>query len=358
MTRRLACAALLGAWSLVLGCADDLPKATEIVHMRMLGAKLEVVGDETRATPKPGEQVKVTFDTVFPTQRGSTRDSQTLLISCTAPTRYTGGIAICQEFLDAAKGADSMDVQSALAMGGSTKLRCSNLPGPRVESGGVALQCLAGAPALTLDVRKDFSAARMLFLGVICENGTPLVDVNDPALFSCEHNSGETVRVNGLIPIQHTKADVNHNPSLGDLEIVMDPYTKPWLAPAGKLPADNMCRSDEQPDQSDPLTLPYADPGDHKLLLSYDGSAREKVDGELEELELTIYTTAGGMERRFTLWTGTDELNKQGELESDLDWDPPAAAGLPSSGKLVRFFITLRDQRGGFDFAERAACLH
>ena len=51
-----------GAW-VVLGtaaltaCEDDLPKATEITHMRILGAKYEVVGDELRP-----ERVKV--DTV------------------------------------------------------------------------------------------------------------------------------------------------------------------------------------------------------------------------------------------------------------------------------------------------------
>lgn len=354
MTRRIAYA-VLGCCALALGCADNLPKATEIVHMRVLGAKLQVVGDESRATPKPGEQVKVTFDTVFATQKGSTKDAQMMLINCTAPTRFTGGIPICQEFLDAAMGGNTMDVQNALAMGGQTQLRCSDLPGP-VESGGVGLRCLAGEPAPTLNVRKDFSAERMLFLGVLCEKGTPLIDVDDPALFSCEHNSGETLRVNGLITIQHDKAQANHNPSLADLTLVMDPYTKPWL-PNGDLPSDNNCRGEEQPEQTKPLTLPYADPGTHKLLLSYDAAAREEHDGELETLELTIYTTAGEMERRFTLWNPDDPTHK-GKLEADVDWDPPNAEDLPGGGKLARFFITLRDQRGGFDFEERAACVH
>lgn len=355
MTRKIACA-VLGCCALAFGCADNLPKATEIVHMRVLGAKLQVVGDESRSTPKPGEQVKVAFDTVFPTQKGSTKNAQMMLITCTAPTRFTGGIPICQEFLDAAQGGNTMDVQSALAMGGQSQLRCAQLPGPRVEVGGVAVQCLAGEPDPTLIVSKNFSAARMLFLGVLCEKGTPLFDVNDPALFSCEHDSGETVRVNGLITIQHDKDEANHNPSLSDLTIVMDPYTKPWL-PNDDLPADNNCRSAEQPEQTQPLTLPYADPGTHKLLLSYEADAREKHDGELETLELTIYTTAGEMERRFTLWNPDDPTHK-GKLEADLDWDPPGADELPSGGKLVRFFITLRDQRGGFDFGERAACVH
>jgi hypothetical protein len=90
MTRKIAYAALLGCSALaplVFACADNLPKATEIVHMRVLGAKLEVVGDEARATPKPGEHVKVSFDTVFPTQKGSNKSSQMMLIrsSCAVP---------------------------------------------------------------------------------------------------------------------------------------------------------------------------------------------------------------------------------------------------------------------------------
>lgn len=361
MTRRIIHAALLGCCALVLACADNLPKATEIVHMRVLGAKLEVVGDETgRATPKPGEQVKVSFDTVFPTQKGSTKNSQLMLISCTAPTRFTGGIPICQEFLDAAKGADMMDVQSALAMGGQTKLRCSPLLSQPVESGGVAVQCKVGAPTPTLNVRKDFSAARMLFLGVFCEKGTPLIDVEDPALFSCEDNSGETVHLNGLITIQHDKAEANHNPTLDALTIKIDDAQKinqPWLAPAEPLPTgdcDTIAKDDRK---KPPVTFPLLDSGTHKLLLSYDAAAREKEDDTLEELELTIYTTAGEMERRFTLWS-PDDPTVHGKLEADLDWEPPSAEKLPDAGKVVRFFITLRDQRGGFDFAERAACVH
>jgi hypothetical protein len=251
-------------------------------------------------------------------------------------------------------------VQSALAMGGQTQLRCANLLGPRVESGGVALQCLAGEPSVTLNVRKDFSAARMVFLGVFCEKGTPLIDVDDPGLFSCEHNSGETVLLNGLITVQHDKAETNHNPTLDALTIKIDDAQKinqPWLAPADPLPPDNECGTSAKRDRTErPVTLPLLDSGEHKLLLSYDASAREKNDGEPETLELTIYTTAGEMERRFTVWN-PDDPTHNGELEADVDWDPPEAEKLPKGGKLVRFFITVRDQRGGFDFAERAACV-
>src|SRR4029079_12447870 len=97
---------------LLVGCADDLPKATEIVHMRVLGANLQAVNDEddTRATPKPGERVRVSLATVFPSVAESHRFVHAALISCTAPDRYTGGIPVCQELIDLAEsGQDLLD---------------------------------------------------------------------------------------------------------------------------------------------------------------------------------------------------------------------------------------------------------
>ena len=70
-----------------------------------------------------------------------------------------------------------------------------------------------------------------------------------------------------------------------------------------------------------------------------------------------MFTTAGEMERRFTLFGGDDEGDK-GTLREAVEWTPPAYKDLPSSGKLVRFFVTVRDRRGGFDLATRVACVH
>ena len=277
------------AWVVALvlsGCQEDLPKATEITHMRVLGTKLEVIGDETRSTPKPGESVTATFEAVFPSQKHGTEEVQAMLIACTAPERYTGGLPICQEFLDAAAGKVGGDVTKAInvasevrgtprdepemdvgaAMGRDQKLTCEDLPMPNILVGRLSIQCLRGDPIARFDVDPRFTAERMLFVGVVCEHGTAYLDPNDPLLFGCDDNDGETTRVNGLIPVQYSDADENRNPSIeDDLTLILSTYTAPWLAPEGELPAADNCKDDEQKDQQGPLTLPYADPGRHDI---------------------------------------------------------------------------------------------
>src|SRR5688500_2935770 len=49
-----ACALLIG------GCEEpDLPKSWRVTYARVLGVRGEVVGDEARATPEPGERLRV-----------------------------------------------------------------------------------------------------------------------------------------------------------------------------------------------------------------------------------------------------------------------------------------------------------
>jgi hypothetical protein len=356
--------------ALTAGCQEDLPKATEIEHMRILGVGLSVVGDPTRSTPKPGESVQATFATVYPSPKKTDATVQAMLIGCTAPEHFTGGLPACQEFLDAANGKVGTDVNSVLdiagqmaasdpakAMGMDAKLTCDDLPMPKIRRGQLSIQCLRGDPTAVFDVAPTFKADRMLFVGVVCEQGTAFIDPNDPLLFGCDGNKGETTQVNGMIPVQHGAADENHNPSIDDLDLVLTTFTDPWVAPEGELPPADDCEDDAQTDQSGPLTLPLADPGKHDILLEYEASARERTGGDPEELEFTIYTTAGEMERRFTLFGAEAEPDKDGKLRASVEWDPPAYADLPSKGKLVRFFVTLRDHRGGFAITTRTACV-
>ncbi len=83
----------------LVGCQDDLPQATEIVHTRILGARAEVVGDEARATPEPGGRATLRYDVVFPGLDQDASSLRSLLIQCTFPPRYTG-VPLCKEVAD------------------------------------------------------------------------------------------------------------------------------------------------------------------------------------------------------------------------------------------------------------------
>ena len=221
-------------FTLVAGCDEDLPKATEIVHMRLLGAQVRVVGDETRATPKPGERIDLSFISVHPTMEGTSSDAQTMLLNCTQPTRYTGGLPVCQEILDFAlrqeeeqrrSGVGEKDDGPLKALDLPQKVRCYmedvpfapeilDLKGLYEASTTVAMRCIEGDPAVRIDVSPDFTGAEMLYRGVVCERGQAGIDALDPGFFNCLDNDGETFRVHGTVTVQHKDADENHNPDI------------------------------------------------------------------------------------------------------------------------------------------------
>lgn len=385
------------------GCDEDLPKATEVTDMRLLGAKVEVVGDPTRATPEPGEKVDLRFATVFPSIDDDANDAQTMLISCTQPTRYTGGVPVCQEFLDAALGSEA-DVQAALEI--ATKVRCVDLPQGSYEIGTLALRCIDGPPTTRLPVSRKFVGDEMLYRGVVCEHGDAYIDVEDPLLFACDGNDGQTTRVHGTVTLRHDPEDENHNPDLSNAQFFLgtpgsgaDGAAWPYV-PDDELPPEDAClgtaaRCDATAENETGVLCQYAY-GSFQITLQFDPDAREKVGGAYEDLEFSVYATDGKLERRFVVFEGALEpvsvrrpiacredadcaghtgaycyaLNcvegderhrtrvteKVEVLEGTVDWDVPEE--LRSRSQLVRFYFTALDRRGGFDITSRALCLN
>jgi hypothetical protein len=363
--RMLVGGVLFASLALLAGCEDDLPKATEIKRMRILGAQLSVVGDETRSTPRPGEDVRVSFATVFPDLDDTTDEMQTLLIGCTAPDRFTGGIPFCQEFLDAAQNVDDAQALDAgAALGMAQKVMCSDIPGRRQTFRGVTIACVDGDPAVELPIDASFEAPQAMFLGITCQKGRAFIDPESATLFGCDDNEdGESIGLHGTYTVQHEDDDENRNPTAGDLELITDepqageldvnwlPRSPTLGVPEPEPLVEDACRNVGE--GSD--TLRVLDVGRHDLSMRYPADAREEVEGEAEIVEVTIYSTSGEMQRRFTVWTDESEV-RGGRLRASVEWQPDRD-DRPVTGKLVRFFATVRDQRGGFDMATYAACI-
>jgi len=359
---------------LLAACASDLPKATDIEQMRVLGTKLSVVGDEDRATPAPGESVHLSFVTVFPDLDGTTEESELMIVSCTAPDRFTGGLPICQELIDA---AESGEVESGSVLTAARKVDCRDIPGRRQTFAGVTVACVSGPPEIDLPIPDDFEAESAMFLGVLCEKGDAYFDPTTTELFGCDDNDGETIALHGTYPVRRDAEDENHNPDATKLSIEMEPFIE-WRPIDGTPLAEPGALSDECLAMADALAadvggdsassplMPGVDVGAHQLTLRFPAEERERMGEAFESLEISIHTTFGEMERQFTVWTDESETvdAKRGDvpidtdppwLEEDVSWDPDN--DVPAAGQLVRFFVTVRDQRGGFNMSTYAACV-
>lgn len=283
------------AW-LTAGCDEPLKSVELVVEPRVLGGRVEVAGDEGRAAPAPGESATVTFLVAAPE-------------------------------LQPALGF-SFSVCSAAPRQGS-RSACAEAPFAQLssESG------QAEPPSIAFDVPADLDPrGRLAVLGIICPDGAATADGQ-----SCDGPDPGTPLALELELSR--EGDVNENPELQPDGIVFDGDAWP------ELPAvDGDCTG---------LGFVEVAAGSkHLITVALDESDRDplprpsELDPSRESLQLSHFTTAGDLTRAFDTIAWDSE-----ELERQVTWTAPKSPGL------VRFWLVLRDFRGGSAFTERAACV-
>jgi hypothetical protein len=340
-----------------VGCEPDLPRASNIDHMRVLGATIQVKGDPERTTPKPGETANMNWSVVFPDIDHDPSDLASLFFSCTMPTTFSG-VPVCQEFLDAAESGNLSGVLSSIQPG--QKLPdCAASPDGSFQVGPFAIACVTNTPQFDLRIPTDTKAAARLTRGVICRNGTPQFDTQDPSGLRCVPHHGvaasdiESLQVYGTVPVQYQDSDSNQNPSIDAASFLLHDPARPWQAlsadESAKLNDDN-CR-----DEGAAQRVLHSDGFPEQIIIAYDASAREIHLGEPESLEFSAYTTFGKLDRRFTLFDSDATPPLKNPIEWELSEDQRTA--LNGKSKRVRFYFTVLDQRGGFAVATRDLCV-
>jgi hypothetical protein len=337
-----------------LGCNDDLPRASEIAHMRVLGAKTEVIGDPTRSSPKPGEVARLTWDMAYPDLKQDDSQLRSIFGTCTAPERFTG-LPVCQELLDAARSGSNLQLLSAF--GGRT-LDCAKTPNQDLIAGPIALHCVQGTPSFDVKVESGFSAAAKLLQGVICRQGIPALSMDDPTGVKCtplpgvEPDEIESIPVYGTVQVEYSEQDENHNPSIDAAHFRFGEGELPWDA---LDPEDSEKLSDDCGDAARTQLILSTNGKSEQLVIEYDAGAREPFDGKPEILEFSTYTTWGELSRRFTVFEPDAKL----PLRSELKWDltQKLRDELGERSRLVRFYFTLLDRRGGYAITSRELCV-
>jgi hypothetical protein len=286
---------VLLSWWLV-GCDDPLKTVELIEEPRVLGARVEVTGEPERAAPAPGESATVTFLLASPV------------------LEQTQGFALAACPAAARRG---------------TRSECAAEPFAQV----VSADGEAASASLSFEVPAELAAAgRIAVLGVICPFGSPSADGK-----SCD--GVEPGRAVTLELELSRDGDSNYSPTLEPESLLLDDEQWPDVPAA----------------EGDCTGLGYAevDAGSaHTFQVSLDESDRDalphpaELDPLRESLQLSHFATAGDLSRAFETiaWDS-------GELLRRTSWTAPKQHGL------VRFWLVLRDFRGGGDFVERAICV-
>jgi hypothetical protein len=339
-----------------VGCEDDLPRASEIKHMRVLGATTQVDGEPLRSSPKPGETAKLTWSVVFPDFDQDDSQLQSIFLVCTAPTMFSGQ-PVCQELIDIAQGGDISNFVRDTR--GKDAPDCATNPDRTYKIDTISVVCVSKTPSVEVAIPKNVDGAAKLVQGIICRNGSPRLDDKDPTGLSCKPNSGvsadevEGIAVYGTVPIQYSVEQLNLNPDIAAASIKLHDPPLSWdeLTPElSETLDDSTCLDD-----ADDGLVRHSDGHEELITIAYDSDAREVHDGDPEALEFSTYTTFGELSRRFTVF----REDAKPPLREDLKWQisEDQRTELNGKSKRVRFYFTMLDHRGGFAITTRDLCI-
>lgn len=304
---------LLGVLALasVGACGESPDPGYLLKRQRVVGAIRTVVDEPERTTPRPGETVRMAWQTIAP----GVVESHTWLILACAPSDQAFGVPVCG--------------------------------GPPFE---IFTQTTPqdGAPVLEIEVPADYEAEQVVVLGAICMGGIVSTDLDPTStiedLRPCQGDEGTGEIVAGTITVEQRPGLRNLRPRLMSLSLrgeelteTIDEARQPCAG--GSLPE---VRLDEEaeltitpvPDQRETFVDPVLE------------------EETVEELQNSLFVTEGTLNRRFTFVDeGTPAPMVEFLAEADAD-DP-----LPDEGRSVKFIVVMRDRRGGEDILERAFCL-
>jgi len=288
-------AACWAAW-LTCGCDDPLKSVELVAEPRVLGARVEVAGDPARAAPAPGETATITF-----------------LVATPEPPPSLGfAFVVCE---------------AAPRRGG--RAACAGEPFARASSG----DGQADTASVTFDVPVDLDArGRLALLGIICPGGAPRAEGT-----SCDGDQAGTP-VQLELELAH-EDDVNASPELEPGSVEFDDAVWPEQAAV-------------EGDCAGLGFVEVAAGSPHRIVVRLDENDRDplprpsKLDPSRESLQLAHFATGGDLSRAFdTIAWDTDELTREAT------WTAPSEPGA------IRFWLVLRDFRGGSALVERSVCV-
>ncbi len=303
----------IAAMVLAVGCSNDLPVASVLERTRVLGARVEVAADPGRAEVAPGEAASVAW----------------LVAGPSAPATLDWAFALCTT-----GGADCADAPQPIAAG-------------------------SGAPVVVPFTTPDAAALGTdllpLMLGVVCADGTVGVDPNAP-LPTCTGPGASGTPVRFTIPVTPDGATPNRHPVFTNDVIELEGAA--WDPATATAATGDACDATTGLPVVTATAVGAAVVQQHIRIVS-DGDDREPFTPEgaaaaqLEELQISNFTTAGKFESSYAAIFATDT---RPDADVTVKWEPPKAVTVAAGGQVVTFHFVVRDLRGGLDWTSRALC--
>lgn len=355
---------LLGAVMCALAslpaCQVDLPVASKIERMRVLTAIARVEGDLERSSPAPGETARVTWEMAYPDAEQDNSELASLFYVCTAPDRFAGA-PVCQEFVELAtqRRAPSDRRGGFGGLDAALLPDCGKDPDRVWDVGPFSVVCVTGTPELDIKVLDNFKAEAKLMQGIICRNGTPRFDPDNPTQLICDvargQKNAEEIAVYGTVPVQHGEDTENHNPSTEAAKIYF--HDPPVLWEASDEELDSELSDETCADLAQEGRVMSSDGHEEMITLRYDAEAREEADGKPEPLTLSTYTTFGSLSARFTVFRSDAKPPLKRTIEWELEDEEREQLKKKKTSKYVRFYFTVLDGRGGYAITRRDLCV-
>lgn len=378
-------------------CTEDMTELWEVKEVRPMGMRIEPSGDATRTRPRLGEPFALRQYMATPGPSSSPTTA-----------RYDVGLSVCLGLSTPTSdlGCFAERIVSPTVLGVSdTELLLDGI----AFDGGEA----NAAASYGLDQAQAAMVERLQVFGVLCVDGRAERDEKKSTktappsqLYHCvdgqESTPAAAIPFTLSVPLDRgLPSDSNRNPSfacdptapsdsacVGGVSIV-DELSVPgpiilaaaaltnqsgvhwahaWDARTrpGPLPWDDCAADPEifklQEGSQDLLIRVRFDPGDREVYTYEANTNGQRVQRtEREELRVTTaLTTKGGELAAFESVLPRDVSDDQADIS--VAYYPPALNVAPSdrappTGRLVRFYFTVRDRRGGIDFTTRELCL-
>jgi hypothetical protein len=279
-------------------CGDSIVKGWLVDRTRVIGARVEAATDATRASIAPGEMARVSW--VIATPAGVPHVAWAIA-ACVPPS------------------------------GTSAAPACPT--GALAESHGTAD---GEVVATDVVVPSGVTNETLLVLAAFCEGGTPALD---PTTFvaTCAGAPDAPLLASAVMRLAAAGPNLNPAPPSGV-------RLGPTPLAASDVAAGMPC--------SDPRAsaLPRLAAGGPDVDLVYPFRAADREPGE--SLVLSTLVTEGKLDAQYASLEATEALPK----EVHVAWTPPGVEVGPE-GRVVRFFVGLRDGRGGAAFSGFAVCI-